>query len=303
MTTEQVIEKLRHPGNKVPQKEFEEVVRRRDEFVPLLIEEIKRATELGSEAPVDDLGSSFALYLLAQLREPQALEPIMEYFALDSDEDDLFGDMITQNGGQVLAAVGHKNPEALEAYVKREGISRWVRSATFLALALQVVCGDRPREEVVRFFRHLVQTNAFGDNDEAWTDLVYACTVLDPRDLLDEIEQLYQRDLVDYTLFGNFERIQKDANQDPAQYLARKKKQHPPITDAADEVRWWQMFSEPEPAPRKKPLGSDAGVGMPRIISDDGTPVRKSSTDTVGRNDLCPCGSGKKYKKCCMPRG
>ena len=23
------------------------------------------------------------------------------------------------------------------------------------------------------------------------------------------------------------------------------------------------------------------------------------STTTVGRNDPCPCGSGKKYKKCC----
>jgi uncharacterized protein YecA (UPF0149 family) len=22
--------------------------------------------------------------------------------------------------------------------------------------------------------------------------------------------------------------------------------------------------------------------------------------ETVGRNDKCPCGSGKKYKKCCM---
>lgn len=22
----------------------------------------------------------------------------------------------------------------------------------------------------------------------------------------------------------------------------------------------------------------------------------------VGRNDYCPCGTGKKYKKCCMPR-
>ncbi|WP_420885320.1 SEC-C metal-binding domain-containing protein [Candidatus Protochlamydia phocaeensis] len=21
----------------------------------------------------------------------------------------------------------------------------------------------------------------------------------------------------------------------------------------------------------------------------------------IGRNDLCPCGSGKKYKKCCQP--
>ncbi|NLL06553.1 MAG: preprotein translocase subunit SecA [Clostridiaceae bacterium] len=28
-------------------------------------------------------------------------------------------------------------------------------------------------------------------------------------------------------------------------------------------------------------------------------PVVKSKKDRVGRNDLCPCGSGKKYKKCC----
>ncbi len=28
-------------------------------------------------------------------------------------------------------------------------------------------------------------------------------------------------------------------------------------------------------------------------------PVKKNSTEKVGRNDPCPCGSGKKYKKCC----
>jgi len=28
------------------------------------------------------------------------------------------------------------------------------------------------------------------------------------------------------------------------------------------------------------------------------TPVVRAA-DKVGRNDLCPCGSGKKYKKCC----
>jgi uncharacterized protein YecA (UPF0149 family) len=27
-------------------------------------------------------------------------------------------------------------------------------------------------------------------------------------------------------------------------------------------------------------------------------PYRRES-EKVGRNDLCPCGSGKKYKKCC----
>jgi preprotein translocase subunit SecA len=29
------------------------------------------------------------------------------------------------------------------------------------------------------------------------------------------------------------------------------------------------------------------------------TPVRKASSENVGANDPCPCGSGKKYKKCC----
>ena len=31
-------------------------------------------------------------------------------------------------------------------------------------------------------------------------------------------------------------------------------------------------------------------------------PVRKSAADKVGPNDPCPCGSGKKYKKCCMQK-
>jgi hypothetical protein len=29
-------------------------------------------------------------------------------------------------------------------------------------------------------------------------------------------------------------------------------------------------------------------------------PVRSRATAKVGRNDLCPCGSGKKYKRCCI---
>ena len=32
-------------------------------------------------------------------------------------------------------------------------------------------------------------------------------------------------------------------------------------------------------------------------------PVRQVMRDgpKIGRNEACPCGSGKKYKKCCMP--
>ena len=32
---------------------------------------------------------------------------------------------------------------------------------------------------------------------------------------------------------------------------------------------------------------------------NSGATVRKTADQKVGRNDPCPCGSGKKYKKCC----
>ena len=44
-------------------------------------------------------------------------------------------------------------------------------------------------------------------------------------------------------------------------------------------------------------------VLKPTATSGDGTekkqPVRKTQKQQIGRNDPCPCGSGKKYKKCC----
>ncbi|MDD2418000.1 MAG: preprotein translocase subunit SecA [Oscillospiraceae bacterium] len=44
-------------------------------------------------------------------------------------------------------------------------------------------------------------------------------------------------------------------------------------------------------------------IAKPTATSADGTdvkrPVRKTAAQKVGRNDPCPCGSGKKYKKCC----
>ncbi|MFN2460106.1 MAG: SEC-C metal-binding domain-containing protein [Candidatus Velthaea sp.] len=35
-------------------------------------------------------------------------------------------------------------------------------------------------------------------------------------------------------------------------------------------------------------------------LGDDGAPAKPkpATAEKVGRNDLCPCGSGKKYKRC-----
>ncbi len=46
-----------------------------------------------------------------------------------------------------------------------------------------------------------------------------------------------------------------------------------------------------------KVQSQDAGYQTVKREKGKGTELRKDSPD-VGRNDLCPCGSGKKYKNC-----
>jgi len=66
--------------------------------------------------------------------------------------------------------------------------------------------------------------------------------------------------------------------------------------DTARAVLTVQLRSQQEPERKQvaKITGTSAGDG-----SDKKQPTRKTAADKVGRNDPCPCGSGKKYKKCC----
>ncbi len=65
--------------------------------------------------------------------------------------------------------------------------------------------------------------------------------------------------------------------------------------DTARAVLTVQLRSNEEP--KRRVVAKVTGT------SGDGTdkkqPTRKTAADKVGRNDPCPCGSGKKYKKCC----
>ena len=47
---------------------------------------------------------------------------------------------------------------------------------------------------------------------------------------------------------------------------------------------------------RRKGFSSETKVGRGvRIVHSD-----KLLTEKLGRNDLCPCGSGKRFKNCCL---
>jgi len=73
------------------------------------------------------------------------------------------------------------------------------------------------------------------------------------------------------------------------QFLMREHAPTAPTAGGPSRVR------EPQPVGAMAGVAGD-GDGQGEVSID--LPVRRS-VPKVGRNELCPCGSGKKYKNCC----
>jgi len=74
------------------------------------------------------------------------------------------------------------------------------------------------------------------------------------------------------------------------------KDRHPPIDDVAKSTSWWARFEKRASNRRAEELAAPAAAGD---FDGDGPVELYRAPVKVGRNEPCPCGSGKKYKKCC----
>jgi len=66
-----------------------------------------------------------------------------------------------------------------------------------------------------------------------------------------------------------------------------------------DDTEFYALYPEEL---RVKTYASDPD-GNEEVFYDSAEDPYVREKDKVGRNDPCPCGSGKKFKKCCMGKG
>jgi hypothetical protein len=229
----------------------------------------------------------YAMYLLAQFREQAAYPLLVKFFSTPGEVSlDATGDVVTEDLGRILASVCHNDLEPIRGMIENPSVNEYVRSAGLKALNVLVLEEQLPREQVVDYYRSLFHGKLKREPDFIWSALVIACCDLYPEELLPDIEQAYDDGLVEL-FFIQMDSVQK-ALAEGKEVTLQKARQHRGnlIGDTIAEMKWWACFKQDIPTPRTK---------NPRIT--------KRLVDTgkkVGRNDPCPCGSGKKYKKCCL---
>jgi len=126
-----------------------------------------------------------------------------------------------------------------------------------------------------------------------WDRVADLATDLHPGELADDLRRAYQDGLID-PFFISPRNVESALRRSRSAVIEQSRgRSRGLITDTVAEMHWWACF---EPEPRRDQRAA-AELGPWKSIET----VRKAGPK-VGRNDPCPCGSGKKYKVCCRRR-
>lgn len=267
------------------------------ELLRILEETINRADMFAQDG--EYMAHFYALYLLAQFREARAYPLVVRLALLPSKLlDDLCGDFITETLGRVLASVCGGDLAGIQQVIESADADEWARSAALDALVTLVAAGVKSREEIVALLGSFYRGGIERHESAVWSGLVNATCDLWPGDLLDDIELAFQDGLIE-RLSVTREDVQFAFDRGLEGQLAAtaRSRHHQPIDDTVRDFGGWACF-QPQKA-RRDALTTKGDPSTTQQPPLNYAPLMKDTPKT-GRNDPCPCGSGRKYKKCCL---
>ncbi|HEY2415732.1 MAG TPA: DUF1186 domain-containing protein [Pirellulaceae bacterium] len=325
---EQLIAELDAGMGQFPEVALRDCQKHRDLMIPRLIEVLQETARLGCEGVVRDGNAAmFALFLLTEFRATQATDAIVNFLRVPGKVvDTLLGDAITEDLPRILATFATQRLEILELLITDSQADEYVRSGALEAHKYLVRDGVLQRPEFVQRLRdYLLKLVA---EEAIWpaTLVVDMLAELKAVDARPDIERAYHAGVIDEE-FITLEFVDELLGQEAAEFDRVLDNLEPTIVaDAVEEMRPWhwsgdeswldgkvgpidELEFDNELTSRIAHLFSNALVkeSDPSMADDEAEEFSPHQTDTIrydaphiGRNDPCPCGSGKKYKKCCL---
>jgi hypothetical protein len=300
MTVAQIIDQLTHYTGRFPKAAVEAAIAQREAVTPYLLkalDEVANAPEDYAKR-TDYMLHTYALYLLAQFRDKRAYPLAIKMVMAPGDlPDDLLGDTLTQGLQNILGSIYDGDLAALKALVEGEHMNEWVRGSALDTFLVLVNSGQMARDEASRYFRSLLEGGLKREHSQAWNELACVIGDLPAPELLDLLRQAYDDNLVDPG-YADFKGVSRDAEEESGRALFQK--QYGLVQDAVTEMEWWAAF---RPDKHDEKAEDDDFWRLYEPLPDVPAPVpivRQQAK--IGRNDPCPCGSGLKYKKCCLDK-
>jgi len=255
----------------------------------------------------DPVSVRFLIHAVLFLTECRAEESLPLIMGLLEEDEPFFFDWFEEYFEEIMVPaiyqLGQRQLDALKNFMFKHGLALYSRDVVVQAISLIALHQPERRSEVIRWFDEVF--HYFIDHREEDgiidTDLIGAmvtyCTDIKAIELQQTIRTMFGHDLVSIDFCVPYEDVEADLsgtiNENDLEPLLTIFEQYEYfLSEMVDEDN-----DEPDIPDDPFPIGS---YEKPSRASYYGPQKPVIAEKTPGRNDPCPCGSGKKYKKCCL---
>ncbi len=211
--------------------------------------------------------STHAWRVLGQLRAEEAVLPLLAL--LGAAEDD---EAAAEELPAVFGMIGQAAISPLSAFLSDRSSPEPVVSTALSGIKEIAARHPECRAECVGILVRMLEPRAEADPTISGF-AVWALIDLEAVEAIDAIRDAFRRDAVDISIAGDVEDV---------------------------EIALGLRAGRATPAPKYMVLPAGGFPWLDAASVQQNTRASPRSAK-VGRNDPCPCGSGKKYKKCCLP--
>ena len=289
---EKAIEEITYECEKFPGRALRTIVEHREEAVPYLRGAVEKALREGKELEEEYQLHFYALYLLGEFEDRESFPRIMELVSLPGDTLELLiGDTITEGLKDILYHTYNGDIGLLKKAAVNEQANEFARTAVVDVMGQLYLDGSLEEEEWKAFIKQSVYDGK--EYNYFYNGMASAICQCHFTDMLPEIRHMLDEELMDERVMGDYD----SCVDEMFAYWDWKRNFCSPSINTVERLGGWAMFedrSEAEDSGQKREAFEK--LMQQAVNSSQRTaPVRK-----VGRNDPCPCGSGKKYKFCCL---
>jgi uncharacterized protein YchJ len=305
MTPEAIIARLTNNDYHLPEAALKAAEAMPEIMTPLLLEYLGQvASDPRGMISEDNWYVFYALFLLAKFKEGRTL-PILQKMVENTPEslDWILGDGLTEKGSRLFASWAVSSPDALRPFIENQKLDEFSRAEALEAYQCLYYNGIVTLEEV-RSYLHVLayeklRRGRHSDDSLLWFAWACCCLELGLDEFRPLAKQAYDEVWID-PILSTWDSALRVLSSEKAQE-GRRQQLGAFITDTSSELRGWYCFSE---AFREKKIQTEEEKAMHAsggMVRETWIPVGTivNTTPKIKRNQPCPCGSGKKYKKCC----
>ena len=218
----------------------------------------------------------WGLHVMAQARDTSALPPLLALLRQDGEVvEAVLGDAVTATLPRVLASVFDGQADPLFRLILDSSLDDEIRQAVLVACSFLCIDGRIKREALHRLLVRFDDAKAAVEGAIGWSAWEEAIATLGFRDLAPRVEEARKDGRID----------KEFSDPDWFKETLREAERHPDDRERLPPDLYGYL--------------DDPIVALDWTREGYGEPQRNPFKD-VGRNDPCPCGSGLKFKKCCL---